>query len=72
MSENTTLEKARMKVVTEIKRHELNKAIRDGRDIEAVKAISDEIVAMAQNKFELEDLLDPVGYNNYKKYVDGK
>ena len=70
MSENTTLEKARMKVVTEIKRHELNKAIRDGRDIEAVKAISDEIVAMAQNKFELEDLLDPVGYNNYKKYVE--
>ena len=72
MVENTNLEKSRMKVVTEIKRHELNKAIRDGLDIEAVKVISDEIIAMAQNKFELEDLLDPVGYNNYKKYFDGK
>ena len=70
MGEKSTLEKARMKVVTEMKRHELNKAIRDGKDIETVKAISDEIMAMAQNKFELEDLLDPVGYNNYKRYVE--
>jgi hypothetical protein len=58
------VDKAKYKVATEIKRCELNMAINENKPIDVIDSIAEEILRLADGKYELSEILDSVAYKN--------
>lgn len=64
------MDKAKYKVATEIKRCELNMAINENKPIDVINSIAEEILRLADGKYELSEILDSVAYKKYLEYVE--
>ncbi|MZQ75032.1 MAG: hypothetical protein GT589_02615 [Peptoclostridium sp.] len=64
------MDKAKYKVATEIKRCELNMAINENKPIDVINSIAEEILRLADGKYELSEILDSVAYKKYLEYLE--
>ncbi|AHM55579.1 hypothetical protein EAL2_c02760 [Peptoclostridium acidaminophilum DSM 3953] len=64
------MDKAKCKVATEIKRCELNMAINEKKTMEVISSIADDILRIADGKYELSEILDSVAYKKYVEYME--